>query len=52
MSASSPANFQVTPFMFGAGEEKKQSGKAPCIKNGGFNYKLVLVYWGVHVSKV
>lgn len=37
MPTSSPASFQLTPFMFGAGEEKKQSGKAPHIKNDGFN---------------
>lgn len=38
MLASSPANFQVTPFIFGAGEEKKQNGKASCIENSGFNF--------------
>lgn len=38
--------------MFGAGEEKKQSGKTPHIRNGGFNLKLVLVCLGVLVSKV
>lgn len=37
MPAPSPASFQLMPFMFGAGEEKKQSGKAPHIKNGGFD---------------
>lgn len=28
MPAQSPTNFQLTPFMFGAGEVKEQSGKA------------------------
>jgi len=37
MPTQPSANFQLIPFMFGAGKGEEQSGKAPEFKNGVFS---------------